>query len=314
MRVLLATDFLPKADVAVSLVKSLKLPSGSQVRVVHAVEPITTVSLFAPGALLTITEATMREARKQIDAIAVELAAPGITADAAICEGRAADVVIAECESFKPDLVVVGTRGRGGFSSAVLGSVSAELVDRAPCPVLVARGPRLESLILAEDGSADAVAGAALVADLPVLATASVDVVSVVDVPFPTVLADPTGTTTAVEAYREYEASLPALRERHATLARERAESLRRLGIAATWQQCEGDAAYEILAAARERSADLIVIGSRGQTGLQRLLVGSVARDVLFHAPCSVLIVHTRAPVAAPSREKGGRDLVATWS
>ena len=48
----------------------------------------------------------------------------------------------------------------------------------------------------------------------------------------------------------------------------------------------------ELIDAASEAKADLIVIGSRGETGMRRALLGSVARSVLYQAPCSVLIVH----------------------
>ncbi len=51
-----------------------------------------------------------------------------------------------------------------------------------------------------------------------------------------------------------------------------------------------GDAATEILVAAHDFAADLIVMGSRGQTGLARFFAGSVARRVLQRATCSVLI------------------------
>ena len=47
----------------------------------------------------------------------------------------------------------------------------------------------------------------------------------------------------------------------------------------------------EIVEAARRRSVDVIVIGSRGRTGLGRTLLGSVAGEVLASAGCSVLIV-----------------------
>jgi hypothetical protein len=52
-----------------------------------------------------------------------------------------------------------------------------------------------------------------------------------------------------------------------------------------------GDAAHEIIDAARRRGADLIVTGTRGLHGLERVILGSVARNVLFHAPCSVMVL-----------------------
>jgi nucleotide-binding universal stress UspA family protein len=53
----------------------------------------------------------------------------------------------------------------------------------------------------------------------------------------------------------------------------------------------EGKPAAEIIRFAAEKKADLIVIGSRGKGGLERLLLGSVADEVVRTAPCSVLVV-----------------------
>jgi len=55
----------------------------------------------------------------------------------------------------------------------------------------------------------------------------------------------------------------------------------------------ENEIRIGILDAAREWRADLIVLGSRGEKGLRRFLLGSVAEFVARHAPCSVLIVRT---------------------
>ena len=147
MKVLLATDFSDHAAVAHDLVRSMQLPAGSKVRVVTAVEPITTVHIFAPAALLTITQETERAVRDEIAQVARALARPGVETDSVIALGRAADVILEAAVAFAPDLLVIGRRGRGGLTSAILGSVSAEIVDRAPCPVLVARSGKISSLI-----------------------------------------------------------------------------------------------------------------------------------------------------------------------
>ncbi len=47
-----------------------------------------------------------------------------------------------------------------------------------------------------------------------------------------------------------------------------------------------------IVDVAEATQAGLVVVGTHGRTGLARLLLGSVARNVLHHAPCSVLVVH----------------------
>lgn len=52
-----------------------------------------------------------------------------------------------------------------------------------------------------------------------------------------------------------------------------------------------GDPAHEIVAAAREWGADLIVVGTHGRRGIGRMFLGSVAETVLRHAPCAVLVI-----------------------
>jgi len=64
-------------------------------------------------------------------------------------------------------------------------------------------------------------------------------------------------------------------------------------GVKATTYARDGDAATAILAVAEERSADLIVVGNRGMTGIKRFLLGSVPNKISHHANCSVLIVRT---------------------
>jgi nucleotide-binding universal stress UspA family protein len=63
----------------------------------------------------------------------------------------------------------------------------------------------------------------------------------------------------------------------------------------------EGDAATEIIRYTRDAGIDLIVMGTHGRTGAERLLVGSVTEKVMREAPCSVLAVklprnHTTTP------------------
>jgi len=59
-----------------------------------------------------------------------------------------------------------------------------------------------------------------------------------------------------------------------------------------------------IVREARERKISLLVVGSHGRSGLQALLMGSVCRDVIGHAPCPVLVV----PGRPLPREAGGGE------
>ncbi|MBZ0185074.1 MAG: universal stress protein, partial [Candidatus Obscuribacterales bacterium] len=58
---------------------------------------------------------------------------------------------------------------------------------------------------------------------------------------------------------------------------------------------CSGQIAPEICFCARQRKADMIVMGSNGRQGVQKFLLGSVAEEVLKKAPCSVEIIKSRA-------------------
>lgn len=68
-----------------------------------------------------------------------------------------------------------------------------------------------------------------------------------------------------------------------------------------------GHAGDEIVAAAREVQADLIILSSQGYTGRREMLLGGVAERVLHHAPCPVLVVKTKeAPSASERDSRGG--------
>ena len=65
-----------------------------------------------------------------------------------------------------------------------------------------------------------------------------------------------------------------------------------RTGLPPAWQFLrEGKPSDEILAAAREWEADLIVIGTHGRSGVSRLILGSTAESVVRHATCPVLVI-----------------------
>jgi nucleotide-binding universal stress UspA family protein len=71
----------------------------------------------------------------------------------------------------------------------------------------------------------------------------------------------------------------------------------------------QGDPANEILRVAQEIPCDIIVLGMHGRTGLGRLLMGSVAEQVVRRAPCPVLTVKAPfpEPVTAPEAQAPGR-------
>jgi nucleotide-binding universal stress UspA family protein len=85
-------------------------------------------------------------------------------------------------------------------------------------------------------------------------------------------------------------------RLRSAELLKETAQKLGEAGIGPiVKKELEvGDPADLILAAAEDRDADLIVMGSRGLNAAKRFLMGSVSSKVVHHARCAVLIAHPK--------------------
>jgi universal stress protein A len=72
----------------------------------------------------------------------------------------------------------------------------------------------------------------------------------------------------------------------------------------------EGDPAQEIIQYARESGSDLIVLGTHGRTGRERLLMGSVAEKVMRDGPCSVLVV--KLPKGNPGGVRPDVELTAS--
>ena len=82
--------------------------------------------------------------------------------------------------------------------------------------------------------------------------------------------------------------------KRATKLTQKTSETLKRKGLKVESAVRGGDARSVIVDEARKWSADLIVLGSHGYTGIKRLLLGSVASSVVSHAPCSVEIVRRK--------------------
>lgn len=108
-------------------------------RVVHAWSVPMSGSPTA-GAVLA-PEPFEQQARRTVEnaltAVGGEL--EGIEIETVVGIGGAVAVLLEQAS--KDDLVVVGSRGRGGFAGLLLGSVSQQVVLHAPCPVVVVRGP-----------------------------------------------------------------------------------------------------------------------------------------------------------------------------
>ena len=303
MRVLIGYDGSPSAEQACDLAATTLWPAGSELRVLTAYVPYAPGS-FYPGLVLdpATAEAVFADeqtiAEEHLAAATKRIGRPDLSVTSVARTGRPASTILDEATAWSADLLLVGNRGLGPFRSALLGSVSDELVDHAPCPVLVVRGSSLERVVLAEDGSAGARAAASLLA-WPIFRASHVRVVTVSEalrhaVEGPS--APPPDPAIAATALRLRDPLTAKGRAWATDLAQATADQLTSMGLATDTDVREGDPAGEIVQSASDWQADLIVMGTRGRTGLERLVRGSVARNVLQQAHCSVLIEREARP------------------
>ena len=305
MRILLAVDGSRSSDRARDLVAALPAHEGSHVRIVSVVPVMSDPVGIAWAPVYDredelVDEDALRSHRDALEAAEREIrsARSDLVIETVLVRGRAASLIVEEARSMPADLVVVGHRGHGRWESILLGSVSAEVVDHAPCPVLVARDERIGPIILADDRSVHARAAEAFMTGWPLFEGLPVTVVTVDEDGFPySPSVPPLVYSEAMDMYAYGTAA-----QRRATDAdcEATADRLRRAGLEADSEVREGDPAQEIVLSARDHGAGLIVVGTRGQTGLHRLILGSVARKVLLHAPCSVLVVRGGPHVSGP--------------
>lgn len=291
MHILLAVDGSPSSVNARDLVASIPWPAGTAVTLLSAYEvpaawfPETAMA----GAWIPQTEEALRVAAvESIAGLVGELEGRGWTIDRRIVAGRAASVIRSTADELGADLIVVGSRGHGPIQSMLLGSVSAEVADLASQSVLVARGARMARMLVASDGSECATAIPDVIEGWQGFRATPAVALSVAPVDSPAF-------ELMVSLYTLGSESMSGQRERLLAQFRTHAESialrLSEIGIPAVAEVRSGDAANEIVKAAAASGADLIVTGSRSLHGMDRLLLGSVARNVLQHAHASVLIV-----------------------
>ncbi|MCZ2860599.1 universal stress protein [Blastococcus sp. VKM Ac-2987] len=200
------------------------------------------------------------------------------------------------------DLLVVGSRGRGGARSALLGSVALHCATHAACPVVVVHagaGSDRMRVVVGDDGSPGA--RAALVAAVDEGARAGTDVEVVVAYAIEDFWLDLT--TVVVPPTQQIRDELRDRTERTvAGILADRAAAGRPVPAVRT-SVVPGHAADVLVD--RAGADGLLVVGSRGGGMLRGLLLGSVALHCAIHAPGAVMVVH-------PREERGGPHPPAT--
>jgi len=233
--------------------------------------------------------------------------AAGVSTTALVDVGEPVSKILEHAGSLPADLLVIGTHGASGFERLVLGSVAEKILRKATCPVLTVP-PRahtapfvpFQRILCAIDFSDWSSEALALAGSLARESKAAIEAVHVIEWPWdeppPPDLRQlrPAEALALVEFRRYLEAS-----------ATKRLETLVRTKVSgecvAESRIRHGKAYVEILRAAVERRADLIVIGVHSRGRVDMGVFGSTANHVVRGAACPVLTVkaQTRLPPQA---------------
>ncbi len=134
--ILVATDFGPAANLALEYARTLANRFHAAIHLVHIVkEPY---PIGVEGDVPDVTsfrESLLQSAHNQMRTLLA--ATPGATGE--VLAGQPAARIIESAAGHNADLVVMGTHGRGAVKGLLLGSVAAQVVRTAPCPVLTIR-------------------------------------------------------------------------------------------------------------------------------------------------------------------------------
>lgn len=215
----------------------------------------------------------------------------------AVRKGEAvAPAVLRYAQEVSADLVVVGTHGRRGVRRMLLGSVAQEIVACSAVPVLTVRADTtvtdvMQRILVPVDfseRSQDALVAAKALAEA---AGASLKVLHVIQETL-----HPSFFNTGAFSVYDLE---PDIEERVKARLRELVEAAEGPDVPVSYSVLPGRAKREIVDFVARRSCDLVVMPTQGLTGLEHVLLGSVAEHVVRHAACPVLTLRMHRDEAA---------------
>ncbi|RSM85137.1 universal stress protein [Kibdelosporangium aridum] len=252
-------------------------------RLVHAcvvVSQYTPVSL--PKSVSDVLADEGREWLRKASETAAEVA-PQVEVSRILEHGDPARALIEE--SAKAQLVVLGSRGLGGFTGLVVGSVATKVAQRGACPVVVVRGEKTDRtgkpVVVGVDGSPASEAAVAF----------AYEEAARLQAPLVAVHAWSDMLPASAFAIVPHAIDWPEIQTEELELLCERL---------AGWQEKYPDVQVDRIVVQdrparslleRARDAQLLVVGSRGRGGLAGLLLGSTSQALLHHAPCPVAVV-----------------------
>ncbi len=210
-----------------------------------------------------------------------------------------AEVIVGYAGDENVDLIVMGTHGRRGVDRMLFGSVTEEVVRQAPCPVFtvqtgaeVAPGEAVRRVLAPVDFSEASEAAVHHAKEIALTYGAEINLLHVVEEPlYPAAYGIEPVEFPTQDVVGQVEQQL-------ADLVREE------IGYEHTLVEAEvGHPPTAILEYVEKNEVDLIVIATRGRTGLERMLLGSVTERVLRRSPVPVFVVKPdRKSLLPPNR------------
>jgi nucleotide-binding universal stress UspA family protein len=299
--ILCPVDFSRFSDHALSLSAAAARWYEARLTLLHVFPHLPAADMLPAIGLHATPTATLQDvgAARIVDQIRRRAArlAPGLDVTYEVVEaGEVGAEILAQADRLAPDLLVMASHGRSGVERLLLGSVTEQVLRRARCPVMVvpahdlepaAGGPRFRQILCPVDYSDSALRSLEFAYSLAEEADGQLTLLHVVEAPTemnPLTLVAP-----------------PPPDEVLAAACAQQTPRLHRLVPDAVRTFCQvheevavGPVAPEILRAARERRADLIVMGVMGRTPLDLTVFGSTTHKVLRGATCPVLTVRAR--------------------
>ncbi|MDE3110316.1 MAG: universal stress protein [Acidobacteriota bacterium] len=282
-KILYATDFSPIAEAAAPFVSQFARRYGSKIFAVH-VRPLQSYGMAPPESWAALKEAAEFQAKEQ--AAYLNRLFRDTDHQAAVTEGGVWETLSDIIEQQHIDLIVMGTHGRQGLGKILLGSVTENLLRRAPCPVLTIgphveidpeRATRMNRILFATDFSPASQAAAPYAISLAQENQANLDILHVIE---------NRKVDELVDAPELIQGTIGRMR----SLLPPEAE----LWCESAFLVEEGPVAENVLKTARDRHADAIVIGVRrveAEFDASDHLPWHTAHKIIAGAPCPVLTV-----------------------
>jgi len=283
-RLLLATDGSEYSEGAIREAITMAKRCSSKLTVVSVIETNPEFESTAPQVL----EKMEKEVRSLLNSVQARAKQEGVACELAVHEGEDSyKYIVDEAVAQKSTMIIMGRRGRKGLRRLVMGSTTSWTIGHAPCSVLVvprAAQVAFKSVVVATDGSPHSAAAASEAIGIAKRNSARLTVIAVV----PADIAMPTDIDfAAIQREKLADQEMQAA-EKNARAVKEAAQQA---GVDAQAFVMSGKPADAIMEIAKDKVADLVVVGSHGRTGLDRLLMGSVAERVIVLSSCAVLVV-----------------------